>query len=131
MPINYNTEGIFCFVFIGERYVYKFVCDPDALFQMALAENHRNALKMEAAAVAANNNNTNIPLGAVTGNSTGAQTFGGNGGLANGGGTHVSQHTTLHHHPQQHHPHHNRLHQHHSSIDTTHGPVEDEIGISI
>ena len=36
---------------LGERYVYKFVCDPDALFQMALAENHRNALKAEAASV--------------------------------------------------------------------------------
>ena len=35
----------------GERYVYKFVCDPDALFQMALAENHRNALRAEAASV--------------------------------------------------------------------------------
>ena len=31
--------------------MYKFVCDPDALFQMALAENHRNALKAEAASV--------------------------------------------------------------------------------
>ncbi|CAB4066593.1 ETV1 [Lepeophtheirus salmonis] len=31
-----------------ERYVYKFVCDPEALFQMALAENHRAALKVEA-----------------------------------------------------------------------------------
>ena len=30
------------------RYVYKFVCDPEALFQMALAENHRAALKLEA-----------------------------------------------------------------------------------
>ena len=38
---------------IGERYVYKFVCDPEALFQMALAENHRNALKAEAASVLA------------------------------------------------------------------------------
>lgn len=36
----------------GERYVYKFVCDPDALFQMALAENHRTALKMEANSIA-------------------------------------------------------------------------------
>ena len=26
------------------------MCDPEALFQMALAENHRNALKLEAAA---------------------------------------------------------------------------------
>jgi hypothetical protein len=32
------------------RYVYKFVCDPEALFQMALAENHRAALKLEATA---------------------------------------------------------------------------------
>ena len=39
--------------FLGERYVYKFVCDPDALFQMALAENHRTALKMEATCIAA------------------------------------------------------------------------------
>ena len=31
--------------------MYKFVCDPEALFQMALAENHRNALKAEAASV--------------------------------------------------------------------------------
>ena len=38
---------------LGERYVYKFVCDPDALFQMALAENHRTALKMEANCIAA------------------------------------------------------------------------------
>jgi hypothetical protein len=37
--------------YLGERYVYKFVCDPDALFQMALAENHRNVLKAEAASV--------------------------------------------------------------------------------
>lgn len=37
-------------LYSGERYVYKFVCDPEALFQMALAENHRNALKLEAAA---------------------------------------------------------------------------------
>ena len=40
-------------ILLGERYVYKFVCDPDALFQMALAENHRTALKMEATCIAA------------------------------------------------------------------------------
>ena len=27
--------------YLGERYVYKFVCDPEALFQMAIAENQR------------------------------------------------------------------------------------------
>jgi hypothetical protein len=37
------------------RYVYKFVCDPDALFQMALAENHRAALKLETSATFAAN----------------------------------------------------------------------------
>ena len=55
----YYEKGIMQKV-AGERYVYKFVCDPDALFQMALAENHRTALKMEAnciAAVSANQNN--------------------------------------------------------------------------
>merc|ERR1711962_737733 len=55
----YYEKGIMQKV-AGERYVYKFVCDPDALFQMALAENHRTALKMEATCIAA----------ASTGNST-------------------------------------------------------------
>ena len=27
--------------------MYKFVCDPEALFQMAVADTHRNALKSE------------------------------------------------------------------------------------
>ncbi|NWI61952.1 ETV5 protein, partial [Todus mexicanus] len=31
----------------GERYVYKFVCDPDALFSMAYPDNHRPFLKTE------------------------------------------------------------------------------------
>ena len=48
----YYEKGIMQKV-AGERYVYKFVCDPDALFQMALAENHRTALKMEANCIAA------------------------------------------------------------------------------
>ena len=111
----------------GERYVYKFVCDPDALFQMALAENHRNALKMEAAAVAANSNNTNIPIGGVHSNSTGAQIFVGNGGL-NSSGNQQSQHAALLQHPQQHHAHHSRLHQHHSSVDPPLVPADDELG---
>ena len=109
--------------------MYKFVCDPDALFQMALAENHRNALKMEAAAVAATNNNstTTIPLGSITNNSTVGQIFVGNGG-PNGGGNHTPQHTTALQHPQQHHSHHPRLHQNHPAIDALHGNIEDELG---
>ena len=31
----------------GERYVYKFVCDPEALFTMAFPDNHRPVLKTE------------------------------------------------------------------------------------
>ena len=31
---------------LGERYVYKFVCDPEALFQMSTADPHR-AMKVE------------------------------------------------------------------------------------
>lgn len=31
----------------GERYVYKFVCDPDALFSMAYPDNQRPFLKAE------------------------------------------------------------------------------------
>ena len=31
----------------GERYVYKFVCDPEALFSMAFPDNHRPILKTD------------------------------------------------------------------------------------
>jgi ets translocation variant 1 len=31
----------------GERYVYKFVCDPEALFSMAFPDNHRPVLKTD------------------------------------------------------------------------------------
>jgi hypothetical protein len=31
----------------GERYVYKFVCDPEALFSMAFPDNHRPVLKAD------------------------------------------------------------------------------------
>lgn len=31
----------------GERYVYKFVCEPEALFSMAFPEQQRPALKAE------------------------------------------------------------------------------------
>ena len=103
------------------------MCDPDALFQMALAENHRNALKMEAAAVAANNNTTNIPIGGVHNTSTGAQLLVGNGGL-NSSGNQQSQHATVLQHPQHHHAHHSRLHQHHSTLDPPHASLDDELG---
>lgn len=31
----------------GERYVYKFVCDPEALFSMAFPDNQRPNLKLD------------------------------------------------------------------------------------
>lgn len=31
----------------GERYVYKFVCDPEALFSMAFPDNQRPSLKVD------------------------------------------------------------------------------------
>ncbi|XP_016284847.2 ETS translocation variant 5 isoform X5 [Monodelphis domestica] len=43
----YYEKGIMQKV-AGERYVYKFVCDPDALFSMAFPDNQRPFLKAEA-----------------------------------------------------------------------------------
>ncbi|KAK6182739.1 hypothetical protein SNE40_010353 [Patella caerulea] len=40
----YYEKGIMQKV-AGERYVYKFVCDPEALFSMAFPDNHRPILK--------------------------------------------------------------------------------------
>ncbi len=42
----YYEKGIMQKV-AGERYVYKFVCDPEALFSMAFPDNHRPILKGE------------------------------------------------------------------------------------
>lgn len=42
----YYEKGIMQKV-AGERYVYKFVCDPDALFSMAFPDNQRPFLKAE------------------------------------------------------------------------------------
>ncbi len=35
----------------GERYVYKFVCNPDALFSMAFPDNQRPSLKADPDAI--------------------------------------------------------------------------------
>lgn len=43
----YYEKGIMQKV-AGERYVYKFVCDPEALFTMAFPDNQRPVLKTEA-----------------------------------------------------------------------------------
>ncbi len=37
----------FSFQVAGERYVYKFVCDPEALFSMAFPDNQRPNLKAD------------------------------------------------------------------------------------
>ncbi|XP_059140488.1 ETS translocation variant 1-like isoform X2 [Physella acuta] len=44
----YYEKGIMQKV-AGERYVYKFVCDPEALFTMAFPDNHRPLLKADGA----------------------------------------------------------------------------------
>lgn len=41
------TGSSLSFQVAGERYVYKFVCDPDALFSMAFPDNQRPFLKAE------------------------------------------------------------------------------------
>ena len=79
---------------------------------------------MEAAAVSANNNNSNITLGSGSANSTAAQLFVGNGGLSNS----ANPTPLLQHHQQQNHPHHNRLTVHHPSIESPHSLIEDELG---
>ena len=50
----YYEKGIMQKV-AGERYVYKFVCDPDALFTMAFPDNQRPVLKTESSAVSSAN----------------------------------------------------------------------------
>ncbi|XP_035827129.1 ETS translocation variant 4-like [Aplysia californica] len=45
----YYEKGIMQKV-AGERYVYKFVCDPEALFTMAFPDNHRPLLKTDSGA---------------------------------------------------------------------------------
>ena len=78
---------------LGERYVYKFVCVPEALFQMALAENHRNALKAEAASVL---KASNVVVAEATNNEV---THGGAGNINPNAGEH---------HPHSHHHHRSR-----------------------
>lgn len=45
----------------GERYVYKFVCDPDALFSMAFPDNQRPSLKADPDGLQAPEDDT-VPL---------------------------------------------------------------------
>ena len=108
--------------------MYKFVCDPDALFQMALAENHRNALKMEAAAVTANNNSANMQVATASSNSTAAQLFVGNSGSNNSANPNAQHAALLQHHQQQNLSNHSRLPAHHSSIESPNSLIDDEIG---
>lgn len=35
------------FIFLGERYVYKFVCDPEALFNMAYGNHNDSSVKSQ------------------------------------------------------------------------------------
>ncbi|XP_043965144.1 ETS translocation variant 5-like isoform X2 [Gambusia affinis] len=57
----YYEKGIMQKV-AGERYVYKFVCNPDALFSMAFPENHRPSLKADLDAILPPNEEDGFPL---------------------------------------------------------------------
>ncbi|XP_065096166.1 ETS translocation variant 5b isoform X2 [Paramisgurnus dabryanus] len=56
----YYEKGIMQKV-AGERYVYKFVCDPDALFSMAFPDNQRPSLKADPEALQVPEDDT-VPL---------------------------------------------------------------------
>ena len=96
---------------------------------MALAENHRNALKMEAAAVSANNNSANMQVANASSNSTAAQLFVGNSGSNNSTNPNAQHAALIQHHQQQHLSNHSRLSAHHSSIESPNSLIDDEIGI--
>uniref|UniRef100_A0A1A8QWR4 Ets variant 5 n=2 Tax=Nothobranchius TaxID=28779 RepID=A0A1A8QWR4_9TELE len=57
----YYEKGIMQKV-AGERYVYKFVCNPDALFSMAFPENQRPSLKVDLDAILPPNEEDGFPL---------------------------------------------------------------------
>lgn len=46
----------------GERYVYKFVCNPDALFSMAFPDNQRPSLKADPDAALPPSDEDGLPL---------------------------------------------------------------------
>lgn len=46
--VNYITNRVSVYLYVlGERYVYKFVCDPEALFNMAYGNNSENHVKSQ------------------------------------------------------------------------------------
>ncbi|MEQ2205381.1 hypothetical protein XENOCAPTIV_025197 [Xenoophorus captivus] len=57
----YYEKGIMQKV-AGERYVYKFVCNPDALFSMAFPENQRPSLKADLDAILPPSEEDGFPL---------------------------------------------------------------------
>ncbi|XP_061571695.1 ETS translocation variant 5-like isoform X2 [Cololabis saira] len=59
----YYEKGIMQKVKVaGERYVYKFVCSPDALFSMAFPENQRPSLKAELDTILPPSEEEGLPL---------------------------------------------------------------------
>ncbi|TRY59640.1 hypothetical protein DNTS_022787 [Danionella cerebrum] len=57
----YYEKGIMQKV-AGERYVYKFVCDPDALFSMAFPDNQRPSLKADPDGLQIPDDDDTVPL---------------------------------------------------------------------
>ena len=117
----YYEKGIMQKV-AGERYVYKFVCNPEALFTMAFPDNQRPVLKTEAAGNANKSEYYEQPLALTTSSNS------------PGSGTHPPTPPTPHHllmdipqgqmlAPHLHHPHHPHPHPH-PAMAHTHSPPQ-------
>ncbi|XP_025083105.1 ETS translocation variant 1-like isoform X3 [Pomacea canaliculata] len=121
----YYEKGIMQKV-AGERYVYKFVCDPEALFSMAMPDSHRPFLKTDmvsggvGVAVTAKDD---LYLKQGSGAGGGGSVSVGSGGVAGMGGGHPLAHLSPHQHDlfksmasnnaHHHHSHHHSHHHHH------------------
>lgn len=65
----YYEKGIMQKV-AGERYVYKFVCDPEALFNMAYGQSNNTEINFSSSSLNKQSNNMNNLLGEGTLNET-------------------------------------------------------------
>ena len=61
-PVDVINSDCFLLQVAGERYVYKFVCSPDALFSLAFPENQRPNLKAELDAILPPSEEDGLPL---------------------------------------------------------------------
>lgn len=60
--LNSLTSDWFVLQVAGERYVYKIVCNPEALFSMAFPDNQRPSLKADPDATQPSGEEDGLPL---------------------------------------------------------------------